>query len=151
MGQMPVYHIKHFWIEPRTAGNANPEALSISHLFQHLQHQEALAQRNQGDGRRPFLPSAASRPLTEFLNGSMTRNRQCRNIWQPPDFRFIYKAQSRLGFFPERDLLGNPVLVPSDRTLNLFFRKAQKRCGKSLPGKKTVGFSRLIFGTFISI
>src|SRR4030042_3861751 len=41
-GHMPLYSIKHFWINRRTAGKVNPEVFFIAHLFQ---HQEGIGQR----------------------------------------------------------------------------------------------------------
>src|SRR4030042_7003241 len=34
IGQMPLYSIKHFWINRRTAGKVNPEVFFIAHPFQ---------------------------------------------------------------------------------------------------------------------
>ena len=56
MGQMPVYNIKHFWINRRTAGKVNPEVFFIAHPFQ---RQEGIGQRHQGDMMMPPLPGTA--------------------------------------------------------------------------------------------
>src|SRR4030042_490027 len=56
IGQMPLYSIKHFWINRRTAGKVNPAVFFIAHPFQ---QQEGIGQGNQGDMMIPSLPRAA--------------------------------------------------------------------------------------------
>ena len=53
---MPLYSIKHFWINRRTAGKVNPEVFFIAHPFQ---HQEGIGQRHQRDMMMPPLPRTA--------------------------------------------------------------------------------------------
>ena len=52
---MPLYNIKHFWINRRTAGKVNPEVFFIAHLFQ---HQKSIGQCHQRDMMMPSLPRA---------------------------------------------------------------------------------------------
>jgi len=43
MGQMPLYNIKHRWINRRTAGKVNPEVFFIAHPFQNQEFLEEVA------------------------------------------------------------------------------------------------------------
>ena len=56
IGHVPVYSIKHFWINRRTAGKVNPEVFFIAHPFQ---HQKGIGEGHQGDMMMPSLPRAA--------------------------------------------------------------------------------------------
>ena len=56
IGQVPMYSIKHFWINRRTAGKVNPEVFFGAHPFQ---HQEGIGQRYQRDVMMPPLPRTA--------------------------------------------------------------------------------------------
>ena len=55
-GHTPLYSIKHFWINRRTAGKVNPEVFFGAHSFQ---HQEGIGQRYQRDVMMPPLPRTA--------------------------------------------------------------------------------------------
>jgi hypothetical protein len=43
MGQMPMYNIKHRWINRRTAGKVNPEVFFLAYPFQ---HQKSIGEGN---------------------------------------------------------------------------------------------------------
>src|SRR4030043_817504 len=63
-GHMPMYSIKHFWINRRTAGKVNPEVFFIADPFQ---HQEGIGQRYQRDMMMPPLPRAAFKMIQPHL------------------------------------------------------------------------------------
>src|SRR5450756_742648 len=63
-GHMPLYSIKHFWINRRTAGKVNPEVFFIVHPFE---HQEGIGQRYQCDVVMPPLPRTAFKMIQAHL------------------------------------------------------------------------------------
>ena len=64
-GHTPLYSIKHFWINRRTAGKVNPKVFFIAHPFQ---HQEGIGQRHQRDMMIPPLPRAAFKMIQPYLS-----------------------------------------------------------------------------------
>jgi len=63
-GHMPLYSIKHFWINRRTAGNVNPEVFFKAHSFQ---HQKGIGQGHQRDMMIPPLPRAAFKMIQPYF------------------------------------------------------------------------------------
>src|SRR5512137_2174142 len=64
IGHVPMYSIKHFWINRRTAGKVNPEVFFIAHS---LQHQKSIGQRHQRDMMVPPLPRAAFEVIQPYF------------------------------------------------------------------------------------
>ena len=64
MGQMPLYNIKHCWINRRTAGKGNPEVFFIAHPFQ---NQKGIGQSDQGDMVMPSLPRTTFEMIQSHL------------------------------------------------------------------------------------
>ena len=64
IGHVPMYSIKHFWINRRTAGKVNPEVFFIAHPFQ---HQKSIGQRHQRDMMMPPLPRAAFKMIQPYF------------------------------------------------------------------------------------
>ena len=64
IGHVPLYSIKHFWINRRTAGNVNPEVFFIADS---LKHQKGIGQGHQRDMMIPPLPRAAFKMIQPYF------------------------------------------------------------------------------------